>query len=419
MSDSLGSNAASSATLWHCKLGHPNATLLQYLAHHLNLPIHKPFHFNCTSCSVNKSHKLPFQLSDSCAKKPFELMHMDVWGPAPVASFRGFKYYLVILDDFSRYLWLFPMQYKSDVQDIVTQFTAYVKTQFHVPVQSFRSDNGGEFINKYLCHLFLEHGLVHQTSCPHTPEQNGRAERSHRHLMETTLTLLHQANMPIKFWMEALLTSVYLINRLPHSAIQNQVLYTLLFNTTPDYMFLKPFGCLYFPWLKPYSPHKLSFKSVPCVLLGYCPTTKGYRCYDPTSQKVYISRHVKFVESDFSYSSITQPLSSSALPSCSSFLHFDIPLASETAVSFSIPSVPISVTVPNLTSSTSISSSSPQPEPSRSSSSVVFAPDPVMSQPLRPSPLATHPMQTRSKHGIFKPVVPFFLSHLLLYLNPL
>lgn len=139
------------------------------------------------------------------------------------------------------------MHYKSDVKTIVTQFSIFVQTQFHRDIQSFRSDNGGEFINQYLSHLFLEYGLVHQTSCPHTPEQNGRAERSHRLLMETTLALLHQAGLPVQFWLKALLTSVYLINRLPHSVVQFQIPYTLQFHTTPDYSLLKPFGCLCFP----------------------------------------------------------------------------------------------------------------------------------------------------------------------------
>lgn len=150
------------------------------------------------------------------------------------------------------------MHYKSDVQKIVTQFTAYVKTQFHVSIKFFRSDNGWEFINRYLCHLFLEHGLIHQTSCPNTSKQNGRVERSHRHLMETTLALFYQAHLPIQFGMEALLTSLYLINKRPHSAIQFQVPYTMLFHALLDYAFLKPFGCLCYPWLKVYVSHKLS-----------------------------------------------------------------------------------------------------------------------------------------------------------------
>lgn len=160
---------------------------------------------------------------------------------------------------------------------------------------TFRSDNGGEFTNHFLLHLFLTSGIIHQTSCSHTPEQNGLAERKHRHLIETTITLLLQSYLPTSFWLEALTTAVYLVNRMPHSSLQFQVPYTILFHTPPDYMFLKPFECCCYPWLKPYVSNKLSPKSTPCIFLGYCPHTKGYKCYDPKANKVYVSRHVKFV----------------------------------------------------------------------------------------------------------------------------
>lgn len=260
-----------------------------------------------------------------------------------------------------------------------------------------------------MSHLFLEHGLIHQTSCPHTPEQNGRAERTHRHIIETTLALLYQAHLPTEFWMEALLTSVYLINRLPHSAIQFRIPYTVLFHASPDYAFLIPFGCLCYPWLKPYPPHKLSPKSTPCVFLGYCPTTKGYRCYDPICQKVHTSRHVKFVESEFPYPNLIH-LSSSSVShySSKSSPFFDITLASEDSVPLSIPTVPISTTIPIPSSNVSSSSSS-------LSSNVTLPVTVPVSSSSVPAPLPTsipssHPMLTRSKHGIFKPTVPFSLS---------
>lgn len=161
-----------------------------------------------------KSHKLPFTTSDNATTAPFQLMHMDVWWPSPIPSHRGFRYYLLVVDDFTIYTWLFPLHYKSKVKHVIAQFKAYVQTQFHSSIQIVRSDNGGEFINHFLLHLFLTNGVIHQTSCPHTPEQNGRAERKHRHLIETTITLLLQANLPTNLWLKALTTAVFLINRM-------------------------------------------------------------------------------------------------------------------------------------------------------------------------------------------------------------
>lgn len=135
-------------------------------------------------------------------------------------------------------------------------------------------------------------------------------ERKHQHLINTTLTLLTHAGLPTHFWLEALNTAVYLANRLPHSTLQFQVPYVLLFQKSPDYLSLKPFGCACFPWLKPYVPHKLTPKSLCCVFLGYCATTKGYRCYDPIGDKVYLSRHVRFDEHTFPYHSLVSSIPS-------------------------------------------------------------------------------------------------------------
>lgn len=163
---------------------------------------------------------------------------------------------------------LFPLHYKSEVKHKIAEFKIYAFTQFQKSIQTVRSDKGGEFVNHYLLHLFLASGVIHQTSCPHTPEQNRVVGRKHRHLIETTIALLLQAQFPTIFWLEALTTAVYLANRLPHSSLKFQIPYVLLFNTQPNYMALKPFGCSCYPWLKPYASHKLTPKSTQCVFLG-------------------------------------------------------------------------------------------------------------------------------------------------------
>lgn len=108
-----------------------------------------------------KSHRLPFSLSDTSTSAPFQLVHMDVWGPSPIPSNKGFRYYLLVIDDYTRYSWLFPLHYKSEVKHAIANFKAYVSTQFHTIIQTVRSDNGGEFVNHFLLHLFLINGVIH------------------------------------------------------------------------------------------------------------------------------------------------------------------------------------------------------------------------------------------------------------------
>lgn len=249
-------SSSDTAMMWHSRLGHPSLSLFQSLIKQYSLLVSKPLEVNCSCCNKAKSHKLQFPLSVSHTTAPFQLVHMDVWGPSPIPSHKGFRYYLLVIDDFTRYSWLFPLHYKSQVKHTIAEFKAFVSTQFNITIQTVRSDNGGEFINLFLRHLFLSAGIIHQTTCPHTPEQNGVVERKHRHLIETTVTLLLQSKLPVQFWLEALTTTVYLTNRLPHTSLNFQVPYTLLFHVNPDYLFL-PFGCACYPWLKPYTSRSL------------------------------------------------------------------------------------------------------------------------------------------------------------------
>ncbi|PKU74822.1 Retrovirus-related Pol polyprotein from transposon TNT 1-94 [Dendrobium catenatum] len=180
-----------------------------------------------------------------------------------------------------------------------------ITRQFNAKLKIFRSDGGGEFINNKFYNLFKQHGIIHQYTCAHTPPQNGVAERKHKHILEIVRSLLIEANIPRSLWVEALFTAVYLINRTPSRSTQNLSPYHMLYQKPASYAHLKIFGCLCYPWLKPYNPSKLSSLSTPCVFIGYATTQKGYRCLDPKSGRVYVSRHVVFNEASFPYQSTT------------------------------------------------------------------------------------------------------------------
>jgi hypothetical protein len=104
---------------------------------------------------------------------------------------------------------------KEEVYSIFVYFHTFLVTQFSATLRVFQSDGGGEYLSNKFKHYLLTKGIVHQISCPYTPEQNGLAERKHRHILETTITLLQTANLPLKFWFHACATSIYLINQMP------------------------------------------------------------------------------------------------------------------------------------------------------------------------------------------------------------
>ncbi|KAI4316002.1 hypothetical protein L6164_024022 [Bauhinia variegata] len=139
------------------------------------------------------------------------------------------------------------------------------------------------------------------TTPPHTPKHNGFVERRHLHIVETGLALLSHSSMPTQYWPHALCTAAHLINRLPTPTLNHLTPYEKLLGTPPNYNNLRSFGCLCYPWLCPYTANKLEPKSAPCVLVGYSPTQHAYHCLDPSTNRVYTSRHVRFIEDVFPF----------------------------------------------------------------------------------------------------------------------
>jgi hypothetical protein len=147
-------------------------------------------------------------------------------------------------------------------------------------------------------------GILHHASCPHTHQQNGSAERKHRHIVEVELSLLAHAAMPLKFWDAAFCTVVYLINQTPSRVIEFSSPYAKLFGSSPDYTWLKVFECSCWPHLWPYNSRKLAFRPKQCVFLGYSPSHKGYKCLDICTGRLYISGDVVFDEGLFSFANL-------------------------------------------------------------------------------------------------------------------
>ncbi|GKV10014.1 hypothetical protein SLEP1_g21439 [Rubroshorea leprosula] len=152
------------------------------------------------------------------------------------------------------------------------------------------------------------------TSCPYTSEQNGQVERKHRHILDSVCALLISSSCPERFWGEATLTVVYLVNRIPSSVLDNQSPYECLHGILPTYNLLKVFGCACFVLLPPHEHNKLDPRAQLCYFLGYGITQKGYCCWDLVSQKLRVSRHVVFWKhtmfsslSNFKVSSSHQP----------------------------------------------------------------------------------------------------------------
>lgn len=164
------------------------------------------------------------------------------------------------------------------------QFKSLVENNFNNKIRNFYTDNGGEF--QALRAFLVQHGISWLTTAPHTPQQNEISERRNRHILEISRALLHHASLPPECWSFAIQTAVYLINKMPTPVLGKRSPFQALFRTSPNYTKLRIFGCLCFPWLRPYIPRKLSPPSKRCIFIGYSTSQSAYRCDE--------NRNVKF-----------------------------------------------------------------------------------------------------------------------------
>lgn len=185
--------------IWHKRLGHPSHGKFQSLVHEFHLPVSTIENIVCQHCATAKSHGLSFPISHSSACNPLHIVHSDVWGSASINSINGFRYYAIFVDDYTRFTWIFPVRCKSELFTHFLTFKRLVENQFSKTIKVLRSDCGGEYLSINMKTFLSHHGIIHQTTCPYTPQQNGIAERKHRHLVETSLTLLHQSNLPTSY----------------------------------------------------------------------------------------------------------------------------------------------------------------------------------------------------------------------------
>ncbi|KAK9125652.1 hypothetical protein Scep_014498 [Stephania cephalantha] len=327
---------------WHHLLGHPPLVVTK----HLPMLSSKSALYSPDEpydvCHMSKQCRLPFHLSLIKSVSPFQLLHMDLWGPYKHTSIQGAHYFLTIVDDFSRFTWTYLLQCKSTTSRTIESFLLFVQTHFSQTVKTIRTYNGTEFINQQCTTLFSKLGIVHQKSVPYSPQQNGVVERKHRHLLQVARALMFQSNFPKKFWGDSILTSTFLINRLPTSLLDWKSPFQVLFGHSPDYNFLKTFGCLCFAANILPSKDKFDTRSFKSVFLGYAPAQKAYRLYNFSNNSVFVSRDVVFYENVF-------PFRSSSFSSSDSPM-LPLPLADDSdSPSLSVPSqvLPVSPTSPS------------------------------------------------------------------------
>ena len=209
------------------------------------------------------------------------------------------------------------MHTKAETRPIIMNFIASIETQYNRKVKVIRSDNGPEFL---MHSFYVLKGIIHQTTCVETPEQNGITERKHQHLLNVTRALLFQANLPPSFWCYALTHATYLVNCIPTPFLHGISPYEKLHGHSVDISDLRVFGCLCYVNTLKANRKKLDPRAHPCIFIGFKSNTKGYIVYNLHSHDIITSRNVIFYEDHFPQFSETQQLNpSSSTPFPASF----------------------------------------------------------------------------------------------------
>ena len=292
--------AMKNAQLWHARFGHINFRSLLNLQNQRmvdSLPELETPPTTCEGCILGKMHRTPFK-KDSVvrANKSLQLIHSDVCGPMRTESLSGYTYFVTFIDDFSRFTWIYGLKSKADVFICFKSLVSRLENETGNKVQTLRTDRGGEYISKVFSEFLNENGIKHEYTIRFTPQQNRVTERRNRTLMEMTRCMLSSMHLPHKFWFDGIQCSNHILNRAPTKALKTMTPYEAYYGKKPNVHYFRVFGSVAYVHVPRECRGKLDDKAIRCIFIGYSSESKGYRCYDPKSKKVIISRDVVFME---------------------------------------------------------------------------------------------------------------------------
>jgi transposase InsO family protein len=308
----IQANASTSdLRVWHERLGHLNfRTLREMVNKNLvnGVQLSEKHDVFCEPCQIGKSQRKVFnKVRERAATKPGEVFHTDVCGPMSVESLGGARYYVLFKDDATSFRFVYFLRHKSDVVEKLKMLDKMVENKCGRRIRVLRSDNGREYQNKSLDHYLKSRGIQRENSAPYTPEQNGKAERDNKTIVQKARTMLHAKSLPLRLWAEAVNTAVYLMNRSGSSSTpEEKTPYELWIGQKPNLKHLRVFGSTAFVHIPKQMTTKLEPRSKKMLFVGYDGESSNYRVFEPVSKKVSVSRDVVFNETVGSTKSVVR-----------------------------------------------------------------------------------------------------------------
>ena len=260
------------------------------------------FDRQCEGCAFGKQHRNPFpKKSEHESSQLLELIHTDVCGPISIDSVGGSRYFVTFIDDYSKYTTVYIIKHKSEVLKKFKEYVYIAENFTGLRVKRVRSGNAQGHVSESFKNYCKSRGIMRDDTVPYTPQQNGVAERMNRTIMETVRCMIHNAELPLRFWAEAVAAAVYLCNRSPTASVKDSTPYELWHKEKPDESHLKVFGCNAFVHIPDQKRKKFDKKSIHCIFVGYPAGCKGYKLYNPATKKMLRSKDVIFMEKSFGH----------------------------------------------------------------------------------------------------------------------
>lgn len=288
--------------LWHARLGHPNKQKMQLMSSGRFYRDEFMHDFDqlqfCKVCVRAKQTKTPYPTGGGQrATGILQLLHAYLCGPVSVKSLGGGRYFLTIVDEYSRYAWVYVLKKKSEVFELFKDFQALVERQSGLKLHALRTDNGGEFDSVEFNEYCQRQGILRELTTPYSSAHNGVAERMNRTLQDITRSLIKQANLPMSYWGEAVAMAAYLHSRLPGKSVSSTP-FELWHCRKPSLGHIGIFGsAAYAHQNQQQVKHsKLSDRSRKYIFVGFTDGIKAYKLYDPVTHQVAYSRSVIFDE---------------------------------------------------------------------------------------------------------------------------
>jgi hypothetical protein len=290
----------SQTMLWHEKLGHLNPASMKLM---LNNKLVKGLKFKgdldqCQVCIKGKQTQTPFPKRPlGRTEQLLEIIHSDLCGPVRIESKGGGRYFAVFIDDYSRWCEIYILKNKSEIFEAFKTYKATVENFTGFKIKSLQSDNALEYMSNDFEKFLQTNGIKRRLTVPHTPQQNGVAERKNRTLVEMARCLLMQSNLPPSFWAEAINTANYIRNRVPSSSLKGETPFKIWTGKRPYIGYFKPFGVTALALNKDPKKGKFDSRSIDCIFIGYLEESKAFKLWAVKEKKFFRSRDVKFLSS--------------------------------------------------------------------------------------------------------------------------